>query len=135
MVRNGVVFATDHLGVEAFHSCGAEGRLLSDHFVEDTAKWPDIWSVVVGHVFPNFGAGVVRSTSLSTEHTSLGYFGDIEVTEFDNSLFSQEQVGALDVSVADLEVVECLEASNDLNEVVPDHFFTEVFFGLLFVVY
>jgi hypothetical protein len=91
--------------------------------------------MIVGHILPHFWAGVVWGTGLGSEHTPLGNFRNIKVAQLDHTLFGQEQVSALDISVADLQVMKCLETPHDLNEVVPNHFLSELFPGLLFVIY
>ena len=61
---------------------------------------------------------VVRSTSLCIQK-SFGYFGDIQITKFEQAILSHEQVGALDISVHYFEVVESLQTLEQLDEVGP----------------
>lgn len=93
---------------------------MSDHFVEDTAETPNVTSVVVGLIFPNFGGTVVRCSSLCSEESLLGHFADIQIAKFDDTSLGQEQIGTLNIPVADLQIVKCFQSSNDLNEVVPN---------------
>ena len=65
-------------------------------------------------------------------HAFLGNFGDIEITEFDHTVLGQENVGTLDISVNDGEIMESFQASHDLDEVVPDLFLSKLG-SLLFV--
>ena len=62
---------------------------------------------------------------MRTEHSFLCHFGNIEIAQLNDSCLSEEQVCTLDVSVADFEVVERLEASYNLDEVMPDLLFCE----------
>lgn len=89
--------------------------------------------MVVGHVFPDFGTRVVRSACLSAQHSPFGYFRHVEVSEFDDATLGQEHVSALDVSVANLKIVQRLETPNYLNKVVPDLFLAEPIVVFLFV--
>ncbi len=47
---------------------------------------------------------------MRTEHSFLCHFGNIEIAKLNDSCLSEEQVCTLDVSVADFEVVQRLEA-------------------------
>jgi hypothetical protein len=105
VIGNGVVLATDHLSVETFHSGGAERRLLGNYFVQHATKRPNITSMIVGHVLPNFGTRVVWRTSLCSEHASFRNFGNIQITKLDFTALGDEQISALDVSMADFEIV------------------------------
>ena len=81
--------------------------------------------MIVGHVFPDFWAGIVGSASLSSQHASLSYFGNVQVTELYHTTFGDENVGALDVTMTDLQVVKCLKTPHDLDKVVPDFLLAE----------
>lgn len=81
--------------------------------------------MIVGHILPDLGTAVVGSSSLRSHHAVLLDFGHIEIAEFDDARLGHEQVCALDVTVANAQVVEGLEAADNLDEVVPDHLFAE----------
>ena len=125
--RNGVIFASDDFSVEAFHGGSAEWRHLGDHFVEDAAEGPNVRPMIIRHVLPHLGASVVWRASLGSQHATLCDFAHIQVTELHDTFLRQKDVCTLDVSVANFQVVESLESSNDLNEVVPDGFLTDLF--------
>jgi len=90
VIGNGVVLAADDLGVETFHSGGTEWRLLGNYLVQHAAKRPNVTPVIVGHVLPNFGTGVVRRASLCSEHPSFRNFGNIQVTKLYFTPFGDE---------------------------------------------
>lgn len=50
----------------------------------------------------------------------LQYSSDTKITEFDDSLFRQEHILALDISMQDLPVVNMLHAKTNLGEPVKD---------------
>ena len=114
---------------------GSERGLLHDHFVKNATCLPDVTPIVIVHVFPDFGTGIVWGASLRAHHSTLGNAGNIHVAEFHDAIFSQEDIGTLYVSVADSEIVEGLETSDDLNKEVPHLFLREICVGLLVVVY
>lgn len=125
VVRKRVVLAGDDLVVEAFHVGSPEGRLLGAHLVKHAPETPDVALVVVRHVLPDFGTSVVRSPGLRSQKPALGNFGHIQVSKLDNTIGRQEDIRALNVSVANLQVVECLQAADHLNEKVPYFMLTE----------
>ena len=134
MVWNGVVLAREHLGVESFHRLGPERRQKSDHLVKDAACRPYIAPVIVRHVLPYLRARIVGSSRLSAHKTTFYYSRHIHVTEFDNALLRQEDIGALNVSVTDSQIMQGLETSHNLNEKVPDLFLGELSIALLVVI-
>jgi len=128
---DGVVLSGDNFVIEATHSGGSEGWDLRNHLVEDTAHAPNITSVVVWHVFPDFWAGVVRRARLSSEKPSLGNFRDVEIAKFDDHVLGHEDVRTLDVAVNNLDVVQGLQSPEHLDENVPDLLLSEVGICLL----
>ena len=134
MTGERVVLSRKNLGIEALHGLGSERWHFHDHFVEDAACTPNVTSVVIRHVLPHLGAGVVRSTSLGAHHTSFDYSRDIHVSELNNAFLCKEHVCTLDVSVANFEIMEGFETSDDLNEEVPDLLFREGTVGLFVIV-
>lgn len=121
-----VVGTTGDLCGQSLHALRSERRQKRYHFVEDAAQAPDVARVVVWLIFPDFWTGVVRRSRLSREQALLGDLGHIQVAELEHSGFGEEEVRALDVSVDYFEVMKCLETSDDLNEVVPDLFLSEL---------
>ena len=134
MLWDRVILSTEHFSVETFHRLGSEGRHFHDHFVEDAACAPNVTPVVVRHVLPDLRARIIRGTSLCAHHASLDDARDIHVSKFDHAILREEDVRALDVSMANAQIVESLKASDDLNEEVPDLLFSEVGVALLMVV-
>jgi len=72
------------------HVCRSERRVEGAHLIEDTAYAPDVALRVVGPVFPDLGACVVGSSSLRLEHAPFGYLGDVQISQLDFSLLSEE---------------------------------------------
>ena len=135
VVGKGVILAREDLRVQALHGLGSERWHFHDHFVEDAACAPNITSVVIGHVFPDLGACVVGSAGLGAHHAALDYSRDVHISELDHAFLGKEHVCALDVSVTNFEIMEGFEASDDLNEEVPDLLFREGSVGLFVIVY
>ena len=135
MTGERVVLSRKNLCIQALHCLCSERWHFHYHFVEDTACAPNVTSVVIRHVLPYLGACVVGSTSLGTHHTSFDYSGDIHISELDYAFLGKEHVGTLDVSVTNFEIMEGFEASDDLNEEVPDLLFREGSVGLFVIVY
>lgn len=116
--------ALDHLLVQLRHVWGGEWRFQGGHLVEYAASAPDVALGVVRQVLPHLWACVVRRTCLGLEHGAFGYFGNVEISEFDLVRFAilavhHEQVGTLDIPMHNVVVVECLQPLHELNEVLP----------------
>ena len=131
---NGVILARKHLCVEPFHSLCSERGHLHDHFIEDTASAPDVTSVIIGHVFPDLRAGIIRGSGLCSHHSAFGDSGDVHVSKLDDALLGEEHIRAFDVSMADTKIVERLQTSDDLNKKVPTLLFCEVRISFLVIV-
>ena len=115
----GIAALEDFLA-QAVHILGLKGRGEGAQFVEHAAKTPYVAFNVVGFVLPDFGAGVVGSAGLGGEEASLGHLGHVHVAQLEQSALVHEQICTLNVSVDDVELVERLEPSHHLHEVVPD---------------
>ena len=107
------------------HVLRCEWRSQSSHFVEHAAGTPDVAFSIVGHVAPHFGAGVVGRACLGLQHGSFGHFGHVEVAKFDLGGLAlravhDEEVGAFDVAVHNVVVVQRFEALEELDEVGPE---------------
>lgn len=131
---NRVILARKHLRVESFHSLRSERGHLHNHFVEDAPSTPDVTSVVVWHVFPNLWAGIVGRSGLSSHHPTFGDAGNVHVSKLDDALLGEEDVRALDVSVADSKIMKRLQTSDDLNKKVPALLLCEVRITFLVIV-
>lgn len=87
--------------------------------------------MIVGLVSPDFRTCVVRRTGLSVEEPLLSDLGYIHISEFRRAILVQEDVGALQISMEDSDVVERLEATHDLDEDAPDVVFSDILLLLL----
>jgi len=87
--------------------------------------------MVIRLIFPNFGTSIIRSTCLSIQKAFLSYFGNIHITKLGGSIFVEEYISALKISVEDIDVVERLKASNDLNKYPPNFIFMDIMLLLL----
>lgn len=134
MARQWVVLAREDFSVETFHSLRPEGRQFRDHFVKHAASAPDVGTMIIGHVFPDFGAGVVGSSCLCSHHATLSDSRDVHVSQFDDAFLGQEHICALNVTVANSKIMEGFQASDNLDEEVPNLFFSEARPLLLVVV-
>lgn len=88
--------------------------------------------MVVWLLLPNLWTRIVRRTCLCLKESLLGHLRDIQVTKLHDSILGDEEVCAFYISVYNFQVMQCLESPDNLNEVMPDLFFSE--FGLLFLV-
>ena len=93
---NWVVLAREHLRVESFHSLRSEWRHLHNHLVEDASSTPNVTSVVIGHVFPDFWAGIVRRAGLSSFSTC-----DFLFLKLKTSIFSFAKTHTFAIQVLD----------------------------------
>jgi len=119
--------------VKASHVVCSEGRHQRAHLVEDAAQGPDVTLGVVGHVSPHLRTGIVGCTSLSVTQALLYYFRDVEVSQLGLHVLEQKDVRALHVTMQNPSLVESVEATDDLNEDVPDLLLLEVGLSLLIV--
>lgn len=105
----------NHTLEQLTHVGGFEGRTVTHHLIEHTSLRPNVALEVVWLVFPDFGACVERSASLRVKHAFLYYFRDVEVSEFDLTFGVQEHISTLDVSVADVGIVQRLQPHDGLR--------------------
>ena len=127
------VLAREDLGIEAFHGGRSERRQFGDDFIQNAPDAPNVTPVIVRHILPHLGTGIVRGACLCAQQSALVDLGDVQITQFDRVVFSQEHICALDVTMADFEIVERFESPYDLNEKVPDLFFIKI--SVLFLVF
>jgi len=120
MAWDRVIFSRQHLSVKTLHRRSSERRHLHYHLVEDAASGPHVAAIVVGHILPDFGAGVVWGTCLRTHHATLRNTRDVHIAEFDHSCLSQKHIGAFDVPVANSQIMKSFQTPDHLNEKVPD---------------
>jgi len=102
----GFVPSGNNFGVEAFHSSGSEWRLFHGHLVEDTSERPNITSMIIRHVLPDFWASIVGGTSLSSEEAPLRNFRDVKISNFNDSFLGNEQISTLNVSVNNFKIMK-----------------------------
>ena len=115
-----IILARKHLSIQALHRLCPERRHFHNHFVKDAACAPNVTPVIVRLIFPNLGARIVWSSCLCTHHSTFGDSGDIHIAKLDDAVLREEDVGTLNVSMADSKVMESLETSDNLDEKVPD---------------
>lgn len=108
------------------HALGSEWWQKGAHFVKDASETPNIAEVVIWLVLPNLGTGIVWSSCLSREESSLGNFRDVEISELDDAILGDENVGAFDISMDNFQIMQGFEAANNLNKIVPYCFFCEL---------
>ncbi len=124
---DGLVDAPQYLMVKSIHVGSSERGVQGYHLIDDTACGPKVTLEVIRFVFPDLWAAIVWGSGLCVKHGSLlGNLGDIQISELDDSLLGKEQISAFNVSVADLEVMQCLQSSNDLYRVVPQFLLREI---------
>jgi hypothetical protein len=107
--------------IQPLHILGCERRLESNHFIEDAAERPDIALDVVGLVSPDLRTGIIGRASLSIVQALLVcYLGYIHIAQLCCKIFVQKNVRALEISVHYVQVMHSFQASDDLDEDLPD---------------
>lgn len=135
MIWNPRVFSFNYFFVKTLHVVGAKRRIESAHFIEHTAKWPDITLRVVRHITPNFRTGIVGRACLSVTQALLDDLWDIQVTKLGLHISIQENICTLHVPMQYFSIVQRLEAPNDLNKYIPNLLFFDISFPLLVAAY
>ena len=121
MLRNFRQLAFQDLCVQALHVFRLEGRLQGDHFVYDAAKAPDIALYIIRFILPHFGAGVVRRAGLRVvQALRVRDLRHVHVPELGGVVVVEEDVGALQVSMHDLDLVHGLQSAQRLNQNLPN---------------
>jgi hypothetical protein len=122
MTRNRRVSASQDLQDESLHGIGVKSMFESDHLVEDAPQTPNIRFLVVRLLLTDLGREVVRcaNSCLRTVISVLEDPGNPEISNFDGSLLSHENVLSFQVSVEDLLVVNMLNGEGHLNEPIED---------------
>ena len=131
MVRDVCVNATEHLTVKACHVIGSERRPESDRLVENAAKRPDIALHVVRLIAPDLWTRIVGRSCLGVQKSSLRNFADIHVSKFCRSIFLQKYVGAFEITMENVCVMQRLESFDHLDEDAPDVLLAQVCLLLL----
>ena len=117
------VLRRDNFLVESTHILGLERRSKRGQLVKNAAKRPNIALEVVGSVLPDLRACVVRRACLSVQESAFVRahdLGHIEVGELALTLTADEYVGALDVPVHDVQIVQRLQAAQTLDQCAPE---------------
>jgi hypothetical protein len=117
--RDGVVVTDNNFAVQAGEIFGAKGRVQGAHFIEEAPSGPDIAFATIFATFPDLRAGVVGGAGLRGTHPMLHDLRDVEVAQFDDPSH-EEHIGAFDVPVNDVVLVECFEALEQLECHLPD---------------
>ena len=58
--------------------------------------------------------------------TILSHLGDIKITHLHRAVLVHEDVGALEISVEDVLIVQCLESTDHLAKNLPDFPLSEI---------
>lgn len=106
------------------HVVRRKWRFQRSHLIEHAASAPNVAFCIVGLVLPHFGTGVVGRSRLRMEHCALRHLGHVEVPELDLlgpilRIDHDKQVGALDVSMHNVVVMESFQALDQLHQVNP----------------
>jgi len=93
LLRNHRVVALQHLPEQSVHVVRLEGRLETDHFVENASERPQVRLVVVGLVAPDLGTCVVRSARLGVVQTLLiGHLRNVQVAQLGCAVLVEENI-------------------------------------------
>lgn len=101
-----------------------EGDLEGAELVGEAAERPYVAFVAVLLARPYLGAGVVGSPSLGRAESVLSQLRNIQVPKLGDSV-CKENVGAFDIPVDDIVLVENPESLEELNGNLPDKLFLE----------
>ncbi len=118
--RNAFEQTGTDLLVESLEVIRSEGRLEGCHLIEHAAQRPHIAFGVVRLVLPDFRARVVRSTGLGEGHILLEHLGDVEIAQLVDVIGGNEHIGALQVAVEYLAVVERMQSLGHMHHGLPD---------------
>lgn len=96
----------------------SEGR----HLVQQATQGPDVTLGIVGLLPPDLWSNVVRGAHLRFGDTTiiLDHFGDSQISNLDLLLVQQKDVGALQVPMKNVHVVEGPDPQAQLDKVGPD---------------
>lgn len=117
--RNALKHARADLFVETLKVSGNKGRSKCSHLVANASQRPHIAFWTVGLVLPYLRTGIVGSPCLGLRHVLLEHFGHVEVAQLVDVIGSDEDVGALEVAVQDLPLVQRLEAEGHMHQRPP----------------
>ncbi len=92
--------------------------------IQDTSQGPNITTVVVTFIVPDFRTCVIRSSSLSHCELSIHDLRYVQVAQFSNSIHEKD-VGWLDVSMDDFVWMEHFQASQLIIGDLPDEVLVE----------
>ena len=121
MLGNLRQLALQYLLVQALHVLRLEWRLQSHHLIDHASQRPYIRFHIVGLIFPNLRARVVRRSRLSVIQTFwICHLRNIHVTQFCRQIIIQEYVGWFQISVHDFNFVHGLQSSDSLYEDLPN---------------
>mmetsp|Transcript_3661 Transcript_3661/g.10534 ORF Transcript_3661/g.10534 Transcript_3661/m.10534 type:complete len:532 (+) Transcript_3661:287-1882(+) len=120
LAGDGRELAPEDLVAQLAHRPGLEGHCEGGHLVEDAAQGPHIRGKGVWPALPDLRGHVVRRADLSLGHGVLEHLGNTQVPNLEDPPLTHHDVAGLDVTVEDLHLVESIDATGDLNEVVPD---------------
>ena len=118
--RNGWVVAAEDLEYETLHRVCVEGVPQRNHLIQDAAKRPNIWLLVVGLLLADLGWQIVwcSDSRLGTVVSVLQDASNSKVTDLDLAALSHENVLGLEVTMEDFPVVDVLDSEGHLHEPV-----------------
>lgn len=105
--------------IEAFHVFGSERRIQSNQFIQHTTQGPNVRLQIIWFILPDLWTGVIRSSSLSFQNTGLGNLWNIQITEFDHTIFRQEDISTFDISMNDFLIMKWFQPQHHLVEDGP----------------
>jgi hypothetical protein len=120
VTRNLRINASKDFLIETLHVFRSEGRLQGDCFIEDASQRPDVALMIVRLISPNFWTRIIWGPSLGVQQSLLCYLGNVHIPKLGGAVFVQEDIGALQVSVEDQNLVQAFQTSNNLDEHLPD---------------
>ena len=112
-----LVLAFEHALEQTLHVLRLKRRFQCYHFVDNAPERPEIAFEIVGFVAPHLGTRVVRCASLSIVQSMLiCQLWNIHIAKFTRPVFIHEYIGRFDISMHNVDRVEGLESTHDLDE-------------------
>jgi hypothetical protein len=133
MGRNRRVLPFEHSFVKTVHIVGTEWGHQRAHFVDNATERPNVRLQIIGLVLPHLRTRVVRRSRLRVEKTLLSHLAHIEITKLRCAIFIQEDVCRFHISMQNAQLMQRLQAFDDLNRDLPDVFLLHVLLLVLAV--
>ena len=129
------IFAFDDLFIKSLHIVSSEWRHERTHFVQHTAKGPNVTFWIIRTISPNLRACIIRCSRLSITKPFFLNLGNVKISQFGLHISIQENVCALHISVQYFSIVKSFEPAHDLDKNVPNLLFFYIGFTLLIIAY